>query len=287
LIDAALARRLVASQFPQWRELPLTAIAGGWDNRTFRLGDELVLRLPSSAEYVPQVHKEHAWLPHLAPRLPVEIPSPVAMGRPAESYPWPWSVYRWIEGDTPDRVIDMDLCALAVDVARFLDALRAVDANDGPEPGPHNFHRGGALSSYEAETRRALAMLEARIDAHAGMAIWDAAVGTSWQQPPVWVHGDVSPGNLLLRDRRLAAVIDFGSLAVGDPACDLAIAWTFFTREARSAFRENLRLDDATWARGRAWALWKAAIVAAGLSRTNAIEFARPLQTLERLVQDA
>jgi len=287
LIDAALARRLVASQFPQWRELPVTTIAGGWDNRTFRLGDELVLRLPSAAEYVPQVQKEHAWLPHIAPHVPVEIPSPVAMGRPAESYPWPWSVYRWIEGDTADRVIDADLFALAVDVARFLDALHAVDANEGPEPGPHNFHRGGALSSYDGETRRALAMLEGRIDAQAGMAIWDAAVGTSWPERPVWVHGDVSPGNLLLRDRRLAAVIDFGSLAVGDPACDLAIAWTFFTREARSAFREKLRLDDATWARGRAWALWKAAIVAAGISRTNAIEFARPLQTLERILRDA
>jgi aminoglycoside phosphotransferase (APT) family kinase protein len=269
-IDAALAKRLVESQFPQWARLPLSPTApGGWDNRTFRLGEALLVRLPSARRYVAQVAKEQAWLPRLAPHLPLTIPEPVASGAPGEAYPWPWSVYRWIEGAPLATDPAADRIELAADLAAFLTALQRCDTTGGPAPGAHNFFRGGALATYDAETRQAVARLGERIDAAAVLDLWEAALSNQWQGPPVWVHGDVAAGNLLVKDGRLSAVIDFGSCAVGDPACDLAIAWTALDGEAREAFRTGLPLDAGTWARARGWTLWKALIVWAALPGAN------------------
>jgi aminoglycoside phosphotransferase (APT) family kinase protein len=242
---------------------------GGWDNRTFHLGDEMLIRLPSARRYVAQVDKERVWLPRLAPGLPLSIPEPLAQGAPGDGYPWPWSVYRWIEGETASAAGISDPIGFARDLAGFLAALHRLDARDGPAPGPHNFFRGGPLATYDADTREAVAKLGERIDAAAVLAVWEAALAASWSGPPVWVHGDVTAGNLLVRDGRLSAVIDFGCCGVGDPACDLAIAWTFFDGEAREAFRSGLPLDAGTWARGRGWTLWKALIVWAALPGAN------------------
>lgn len=261
-ITADVAARLVAGQFPQWASLPVVPVAvNGWDNTTFRLGDELSLRLPSADGYTEQVGKEHRWLPVLAPRLPLPIPEPVAMGRPGEEFPRPWSVYRWLEGEpaSPDRVPDP--AGFAVSLAGFLTALQGIDANDGPPAGEHNFFRGGRLATYDEETRQVIRRLADDIDASAAAAVWDAALASTWQRAPVWVHGDVTGSNLLASDGALSAVIDFGGLAVGDPACDLVMEWTFFAGESAAAFRRGLRLDDATWARARGWALWKALLV--------------------------
>lgn len=264
-IDAALVRRLIAAQFPEW-ELPIDpAEADGWDNTTFRLGEDMSVRLPSDAAYEPQVEKEHRWLPRLAPFLPLPIPTPLAKGVPGEGYPWRWSVYRWLEGEVaaPERIADMNEFAMAL--AAFLAALRRIAPADGPPPGRHNFFRGGSLAVYDSETRRAISALEGGLDAEAASAVWEKALAsTTWRGSPVWFHGDVAVGNLLVKDGRLAAVIDFGTSGVGDPACDLAIAWTLFEGESRDAFRAALRPDDATWARGRGWALWKALITLAG-----------------------
>ncbi len=265
-IDADLVERLVRAQFPQWSDLPVSAVEpGGWDNRTFRLGDTLSVRLPSAERYVAQVAKEHAWLPRLAPHLSVTIPLPVARGEPGEGYPWPWSVYRWIEGETArvERIDDLDRFARSV--AGFLEALHRIDARDGPPAGAHNFHRGGDLAVYDSQTRAAIAALAGRIDDAAAGELWSTAVGSRWQAAPVWVHGDIAHGNLLVRDGRLCAVIDFGSSAVGDPACDLVIAWTMFSGANRAAFRAALPFDGDTWARARGWALWKAVITVAGI----------------------
>ncbi len=218
------------------------------------------VRLPSAARYAPQVAKEHRWLPVLAPHLPLPIPESLSMGAPGEGYPWPWSVRGWHNG-APVSEQPVEPTRLARDLAAFLGALHRIDATGGPPPGPDNFHRGGGLAVYDAETRAAL---DGRIDTKAAADTWAAALASAWQGAPVWVHGDIAPGNLLVRDGRLSAVIDFGGMAVGDPACDLAIAWTHFTGEARDAFRAALPLDPATWARGRGWALWKALITAAG-----------------------
>ena len=234
-IDVSLVERLVAAQFPQWADLPIRPIErGGWDDRTFHLGEHMTVRLPSAAAYAPQVEKEHEWLPRkLARLLPLSIPIPLAMGEPVDGYPWCWSVYQWLDGDPAATGHITDLNEFATKLAEFLAALQRIDASGGPPPGPHNFYRGGSLTIYDAETRQAISVLDGRIDTDAVTAVWDAALGATWHGSPVWLHGDVAAENLLVDGGRLSAVIDFGSSGVGDPACDLSIAWTFFGGESQ------------------------------------------------------
>ena len=195
--------------------------------------------------------------PRAAAALPV--PVPLAQGVPSADYPHPWSVYRWLEGHPAAADLVDDPVAFATDLAAFLAALHAVDPTDGPRPGIHNWYRGGTLRTYDSNTRRALHDLRDHLDVDLVGRVWADALETPWDSVDRWFHGDVAAGNLLLDDTgRLTAVIDFGSCGVGDPACDLAVAWTLLTREARRAFRERLAVDDATWQRGRGWALWKA-----------------------------
>ena len=269
-VDAPLVRRLVAAQFPAWADLPVRPVAvSGWDNRTFRLGETMSVRLPSAAGYVPQVEKEHRWLPVLAPELPLPIPVPLAKGAPGEGYPFVWSVYGWLDGETAVTGRTDNLDELAAALADFLAALQQIDAVGGPPPGPHSAFRGGPLTTYDPETRRTLVTLQNEIDVKTAAAVWDAALGATWQGGSVWFHGDVAAGNLLVRDGRLDAVIDFGCAGVGDPACDLAVAWTFLEGQSREVFRAGLGLDDAAWARGRGWALWKALITLAEFLPTD------------------
>jgi aminoglycoside phosphotransferase (APT) family kinase protein len=178
-------------------------------------------------------------------------------------------VYRWLRGDvaTAERV--RDETRFATDLADFLAALYAIDPGGGPAAGAHSFFRGGPLTLFDTGTRQAIAALAHELDAGAATAAWEAALATVWERPPVWVHGDVANSNLLVMEGRLCAVLDFGCSAVGDPACDLAIAWTFFTGASRHAFRDALALDEGTWARGRGWALWKALITRADVVRSR------------------
>jgi aminoglycoside phosphotransferase (APT) family kinase protein len=288
IIDISLVSNLIAAQFSQWKHLSIRPVDhGGWDNRTFHLGDQMLVRMPSGPDYAAKIAKEQEWLPKLAPLLPLPIPTPLAMGMPAEGYPWHWSIYRWIEGESAATAPIINLCDFAQSLAQFLVTLQKIDPTGGPKPGPHNFYRGGDLQVYDAETRQALAILKDRIDADAAATkVWEAALETSWQRNPVWVHGDISAGNLLVKDDTLCAVIDFGGLAIGDPACDLAIAWTLFEGESRDVFRATLPLDEGTWARGRAWTLWKALIIAAGLTKTNAIEGTRCWRIIGEILAD-
>ncbi len=261
-IDAPLVKKLIAHQFPQWAHLPIAPVeAGGCDNRTFHLGDRMSVRLPSSERYVPQVEKEHRWLPWLGSRLQLPIPAPRGLGEPGAGYPWRWSIYRWIDGESARASPIVDTGRFARDLAGFLAALQALDATEGPPAGAHNFHRGGRLSVYDAETRRSIAALRDDVDGDAACEIWDLALASAWERPPVWVHGDFAEGNLLAQDGRLCAVIDFGCSGVGDPACDLVIAWTLFDARSRGIFRAGLALDAATWRRARGWALWQALLV--------------------------
>lgn len=286
-INVSLVRRLVATQFPQWAGLPVKPVEfDGWDNRTFRLGKDMTVRLPSAEAYTLQVEKEHQWLPRLAPLLPLPIPVPLAMGVPADGYPWHWSVYRWIEGEisTIERIAD--LRRFATSLAQFLVALQRIDDTGGPPPGAHNFYRGGPLTTYDGETRQAIAVLDGEIDTDAVTAVWETALAATWHGSPVWFHGDVAAGNLLVKRGRLSAVIDFGTSGVGDPACDLAIAWTLFEGESREAFRAALPLDNATWARGRGWTLWKALITVAELPGTNLLEARKPRHIIAEVLAD-
>jgi aminoglycoside phosphotransferase (APT) family kinase protein len=260
-ITPAVAGRLIAAQFPQWSDLPIVPLkTDGWDNTTFRLGDELSVRLPSADRYVPQVEKEHRWLPVLARHLSVRIPEPVAKGRPSDEFPRPWSIYRWIEGDTVSAGQLKGLTTLASDLAQFLCELHSIDPGDGPPPGQHNFFRGGPVGSYDKETWASIRFLADEIDGEGAAEAWQAAMASNYEEVPVWVHGDVAPSNLIVVDARLHGVIDFGCSAVGDPACDLVMAWTFFTDDSRETFRRGLRLDEGHWRRARGWALWKALI---------------------------
>lgn len=260
-ITATLVSELVRSQFPQWANLPVTPVeSDGWDNRTFRLGRAMSARLPSDDAYVPQIEKEHRWLPILAPRLPLPIPEPLAKGSPGCGFNRPWSVYRWLHGENASTERLISIADFASGLAGFLVELHRTDPLGGPPPGAHNFFRGGPLAIYDTQTRDAIAALADDIDSTAATAVWDAALDAEWDGRPVWVHGDMSASNLLVDNGRLSAVIDFGCCAIGDPACDTAIAWTFFPAKARRLFRSHLEMDHETWARGRAWALWKALI---------------------------
>jgi aminoglycoside phosphotransferase (APT) family kinase protein len=260
-ITADVAGRLVARQFPQWAGLPVTPVkTKGWDNITFRLGGELSIRLPSADSYAAQVGKEHRWLPVLARQLPLPIPEPLAMGRPGEGFPWPWSIYRWIAGEPASTGLVADRARFASDLAGFLSALYAIDGSDGPAAGAHSFFRGGPLATWDEQVRRLVRVAAGDIDAKAVIRVWETALATRWERAPVWVHGDVTASNLLVADGALHAVIDFGCAAVGDPACDLVMAWTFFAGDSAAVFRRGLHLDEATWARGRGWALWKALV---------------------------
>jgi aminoglycoside phosphotransferase (APT) family kinase protein len=286
-IDAALVTRLIARQFPRWADLPVRPVdAGGWDNRTFRLGDDMSVRLPSAAAYAAQVDKEQVWLPRLAPQLPLPIPRPLARGTPDLDYPWQWSVYEWIDGECATLEGIADLGAFAIDLGSFIAALQRSDTAGAPAPGTHNFWRGGPLSVYDTETRQAIAALAGRIDVVTATRTWGAALAAAWRGPPVWVHGDVAAGNLLVRDGGLAAVIDFGCAAVGDPACDTVIAWTFLSGASRRAFRSTLGIDDATWARGRGWALWKALITLERYADDAVVEARAARRTLDAVLTD-
>ncbi|MGE5603408.1 MAG: aminoglycoside phosphotransferase family protein [Nitrososphaerales archaeon] len=286
-INVSLVRQLIAEQFPQWADLPIVPVEpDGWDNRTFRLGQDLSVRLPSAAGYAAQVEKEHRWLPRLAPHLPLPIPVPLAMGLPAPHYPWPWSVYRWLDGETATLERIRDERRFAADLAQFLVALQQIDPAGGPPPGAHNFFRGAPPAVYDGETRQAIATLDGEIDARTATAVWETALSTTWQGSPVWVHGDVAAGNLLADGGQLSAVIDFGSSAVGDPACDLTIAWTLLSHEGREAFRSALPLDSGAWARARGWAVWKALITFVKHRGTNPVEAAKARHVIIEVVSD-
>lgn len=258
-ITADLVSCLLREQFPDLAHLPVAPVGiDGWDNSTFRVGDHFTARLPTDEGYVPAVLKEHEWLPVLATGLPLPIPEPVARGAPGCGFPRPWSVYRWLPGEAASPEHVSDLRTFAQDVAHFLRCLQGVDTRGGPVAGAHSFGRGGPLSVYDGDVRACLGDGSGDVDGDDVLSVWQAALAAPFTAEPCWFHGDIAPSNLLVRDGRLAAVIDFGTCGVGDPACDLVLAWTFLDAQARQTFRQQLGVDAATWTRGRGWALWKA-----------------------------
>jgi len=263
-IDVALVRRLVAGQFPAWADLPVEPVASsGTDNAMFRLGDELAVRLPRIGGAAKNVAGEQKWVPLLAPPLPVAVPAPVGLGTPTDDYRYPWTVCRWLPGVNP--TVHDTKPELAGDLAAFVTALRALDPAGAPAAG-----RGVPLAMRDDPTRAAIAASEGLVDTAAVTAIWDDALRIPpWMGPPTWAHADLSPGNLLVRDGRLTAVIDWGCAGVGDPTVDLVIAWNLLPAAGRPAFRAALGVDDDTWRRGRGWALSIAVIQLPYYQHTN------------------
>lgn len=258
-IDDATLRRMVDDQFPQWRDLPLRPAGHGSDNRMVRLGDELVLRLPRTAGTAEDVAKESRWLPRLAPHLPLEVPTPLGTGTPDTEFPFPWAVYRWIDGEPvdPDRV--RDLGRLGADLARFVRALHRIDLMGASREGTLSHYRGGRLSDLDASVRtdledcRSLPGLD--LDLPGLAAIWEDALARSLPaQPHTWMHADLRPANLVVRDDRLVGVIDFGGLSVGDPTAEHAAIWDL-PAAARRSYAEELAIPHGTRVLARAWAL--------------------------------
>lgn len=257
--DAALVQRLLAEQFPQWAGLPVEpVVSSGTDHAIYRLGDRLAARLPRIWWATRQATLEAEWLPKLAPHLPLALPVPLAMGEPGAGYPYHWSVVEWLPGANAGGAA-YDLEQAAVDLAAFVTALRRIPTAGAHARLPHS--RGCPLAENDAQVRHAVAELGDRIDAAAALHCWDEALNAPpWNSAEVWVHGDLLPGNLLVVDGRLSAVIDFGSLNVGDPACDLQPAWNLFAGASRQRFRAALAVDDAAWLRGRGWVLYQAVV---------------------------
>ncbi|MFJ2648057.1 aminoglycoside phosphotransferase family protein [Streptomyces sp. NPDC087420] len=256
-INAALVRDLVDTQFPQWAALPLELLdPAGSDHVIHRLGEELSVRLPRHAGAIGQARKESEWLPRLAPRLPLAVPVPVAVGQPGFGYPWPWAVSRWLDGEVATVGALADSSAAAVELAGFLTALQQFAPRPDLVEGSRDGLTGRPLADRDRATRTAIARVGDTFDTTATTALWDAALNApAWDRPPVWFHGDFHTGNLLTVGGRLSAVIDFGELGIGDPARDLTIAFTLMSADSRAAFRAALDVDDATWTRGRGWAL--------------------------------
>jgi aminoglycoside phosphotransferase (APT) family kinase protein len=289
-IDEPLVRRLLQSQFPDWADLPLDRVqSDGTDNAIFRLGDTMSVRLPRIGWATGQVDKEHEWLPKLAPHVPLTIPVPIVRGMPGEGYPWRWSVNPWADGEnaTPDRI---DLQQAALDLAAFVTAMWKIDTTGGPQAGPDNFGRGMPLASRNEGFHNAIAAIPGMgldIDTILAEAIWDDALRQpEWDGAPVWLHGDIQHGNLLAVDGRITAIIDFGCLGIGDPAADLTPAWNLLDAESREIFRIAINVDDATWARGRGWALSLALGTFPYYLHTNPTLTSIAWHSLEQVFQD-
>jgi len=254
-------RLLIENQFPAWQHLPITPVEpGGHDNRTFRLGQDMAIRLPSHASYAAAVMKERAWLPVFARGVSLRVPIPIARGEPSDAYPLPWAINRWIEGEilTSGNIGSMN--ELALDLAAFLRELQAVAISGGVLAGEHNFHRGGDLGVYDEETNTAIGECGLPLAKEKMRGIWHMAKSARYEGAPLWVHGDVAVGNLIVKNGKLYGVIDFGSCGVGDPACDLVMAWNFFDGESRQVFLRETGADVGMVARAKGWALWKALI---------------------------
>lgn len=287
-IDTFLVRRLLTTQFPHWSHLSLTPLPShGTDHTLFRLGDEMVVRMPRIHWATSQVELERRWLPRLAPHLPLAVPEQLALGEPGEDYPWHWAIYRWLEGENAIHSPVADSIQAAEDLARFVLALQACDPTGGPAADGESGDRGAPLVTRDAETRRAIAKSRRLINADAVTAAWEAALHVPMHDGlPVWIHGDLEPGNLLVREGRLSAVIDFCCLCLGDPACDMIPAWSVFSGEAREAFRAALEVDDASWRRGQGWALSTAIIALPYYKDSNPVLAAGARRKIEAVLNE-
>ena len=282
-VETEVVRRLVADQLPQLASLPVRPVAStGTVNAVFRLGEALCVRLPRVPAWAVSLDREREWLPRLgAAGLPLEIPVPVHHGRPGAGYPLPWMVLEWIEGlPYADGLVD-DECRAAQDLAGFVRALRGLDPSRAPLAGRR------PLLELDGQTREAIRASADLLDAPACLAAWDRALRSPvWDRRPAWIHGDLLRPNLLVRDGRLRAVIDFGGVGAGDPATDVVPSWSVFDRAGRAAYRDALDVDDGTWERARGIALHQAALIVPYYRDTNPAFTAVALRTVREVLAD-
>lgn len=275
-------QNILSTQFPQYASLELRQVAkSGHDNRTFHLGNSFSLRFPSGLEYAIQVLKEHQFCKKLQESISILITEPIELGQPSELFPYHFSINRWIEGESINEFNVKDKNQLAYDLAKFLNELKHCDPQVGPLPGPHNFYRGGDLSTYHEETIQAIKACDI-VDQNECLKIWNSGLHSRFDGPNTWIHGDLEKDNLLIKDNRLYAVIDFGNMGIGDPACDYVMAWTYFNIESRQIFLQAFGINQAMINRAKAWALWKAII-----SLNNPNSRLTAINTLNELLSDS
>jgi aminoglycoside phosphotransferase (APT) family kinase protein len=281
-IDAGLVSRLVAAQFPRLASLPIgEARSTGTVNAIYRLGDHLYARLPRVGEWARDLEKEWHWLPKLSPHLTLRVPEPVGKGHPAGPYPFPWAIYRWIDGQPYAGELVDDERQAARDLARFVAELRRIDPAGAP--------RGGRrpLRELDAATRAAIESSRGVIDGDAAIVAWEHALAApAWEGTPVWIHTDLLRPNVLVRDGRLCTVIDFGGVGVGDTAADVIAAWSVLGHPGRETFRDALGVDDGTWNRARGYALHQAAMIIPYYDETNPGLVALAKRTVEEVLAD-
>jgi aminoglycoside phosphotransferase (APT) family kinase protein len=252
-VSVELVRQLLAQQHPDLAALALGVLVNGWDNMVCTVGADLLARLPRRAQAAELVAHEQRWLPELAPRLPLRIPAPVRIGQPGCGFPWNWSVVPFLPGQVAALAAPADLASAAIALGEFLAALHV----PAPRDAPVNPFRGGPLAARADRVNEHLGLIASGPDVDAASAIWDSAVeAAAWADPPVWVHGDLHPANILVDAGRICAMIDFGDITSGDPATDLSLAWMMFAARERDILRQAYgNADDHTWARARGWAL--------------------------------
>lgn len=251
-INNKIVRQLLTQQFPEFTHLKLESVyPEGTDNKLYKLGDDKVIRMPRMERSAINIKKESQWLSQLVPLLPIAIPEPLAQGQPSINYPFPWLICQWLEGRNPDKENELNYDQAAVDLGNFIVSMQKINFPDAPA-----CSRGQPLSTRDQETRKSIKLLDNTFNIGLLTKIWESLLTTpKWQGRPTWIHGDLHPGNLLSQSGRITAVVDFGSVGVGDPACDLMAAWTLLTTETRENFRTIIQADDPTWRRGCGWAL--------------------------------
>jgi aminoglycoside phosphotransferase (APT) family kinase protein len=282
-IDTNLVRDLLIEQFVRWSALPIVPVASsGTVNAVYRLGDDLCVRLPRLQQYAKSLERELRWLPVFAQHLPLAIPDSVAQGKPSGDYPFPWAVYRWLEGQAFEQNTCDDESNAAEDLANFVAAIRRIHSSGAPKA-----RRSVALSVLDRATRKALDSLDEIVDTRGATAAWEACLqAPEWDGRPVWTHGDLIPPNILVDQGRVCAIIDFGEIGIGDPAIDVIPAWSVFSADARSVFRCALGVDEATWVRGRGLALHQALLIIPYYPKTNPAFVEMAKLTVERILAD-
>jgi aminoglycoside phosphotransferase (APT) family kinase protein len=280
-IPVALVRRLVEEQFPQWSNLPVRRVASsGTDNAIFRLGPDMLVRLPRIERVAPNIAHEWRWLPVLAPNLPVPVSTVLGRGKPGEGFAWDWTILSWLPGENPKAGALSNAPRLAADLAGLIQAFRRIDTTGAPR-------KTATLAMRDAQVRLDIDALKGRIEIDGALAVWKHALDLPpWGGAPVWLHGDIASGNLLLRDGRLAGLIDFSGCGVGDPCEDMQVAWNLLPADARSAFRKRLATDDATWLRARARALAQALVQLPYYWDTNPVLAANARHVIAEVTMD-
>lgn len=284
-----LARKIIAKQFPEYSNLSITHVDHqGHDNRTYKLGSNMLIRMPTASRYALNIPKEQELLPKLAKYLSLNIPTPIKMGNPSSDYPYPFSIYQWLPGKSINllTLTVQEKEQLAFDLAIFLKELQSITDVEGPQPGKHNWWRGDHVSVYTKAAQEQIVSLTNFIDTTKALDLWARASATQWSKNPVWIHGDFAIGNILLDNNKLSAIIDFGRFAIGDPACDLVIAYTYLSGKSREIFISEMNIDQETWLRARAWALWKATYELCQITDKNSLEAKLQKQIIDDVIQE-